>query len=385
MKLFQNKLVILLILPLLLLGGGFIYYWHSNTAWNTKELQTGQNAGEKSPARIQGLFYQFDYDPTQRAKINIFTYDFLNGEKVPISTFDSFLAPDIFSKNNIIAYTKTLNDSNCVKGFLGQLKCQNELRLLKLSDRQEISVATNVITFAFSSSADYLFYVIYNKEEKESKIYRFSVSKGINDILLDNWKGIIELILGSSKDGSVIFTQRGKLYSAINKEVNLLHDSKIETKEELFTHYDLSIDGSKVLVVLGTRFGETAMGLYDLATETYQDLNLKSWKTDGDYSFALAKDGKSILINTGEGYGQYSYSTFDLINKERKIIFETDKGLIIESIPGENNFLIRKEEFINHRGVVSFFIEPFLGQNKLVVQNIKADGNGPNIYFLDWR
>lgn len=384
MKFSKKQFVLLLILSLLIVCAGLAYYWYLNIPKNTNGVLTKNDINKRNTSTLKGLFYQFDYDPVQRARVNIFAYDFLNSKKEQILTFDSFYAPDIVSKNNLIAYTRVLDDINCVEGFLGQLKCKNELKILELSSGQEISIATNVITFTFSSDTRYIFYAIYDKQKNESEIYRYDVSNGVHDIALDNWKGVIELALGSNKDGLLIFAQKGKLYAAKDKKAELLYDSIIENNRELLAHYNLSIDGSRILITKGTRFGEEEIGLYDLTARNYQKFDLRSFKMDGDYNYTLSENGENILIDTHEGRGKYSYSIFDWVNAERKKVFETDTGLIIRRVPAKDDFLVRKGEFIDRRGVVSFFIEPSMNQNRLVIQSSKVDGNEPNVYFLDW-
>lgn len=387
-----KKLLILTVLIILLAGSG-IYYWTTQSGNISNEQFSNSQTNEqiqKEENSLGGIFYRYERDITNptASQVIIYSYDFLSGQKKELTNFRSFYAPRISFKNNKLAYVKALDGKNCTEGFKGQIICNNEFSVFDIVKAINSNIASNVMSFAFTPNGAGLVYTTFEKNKSQSNIYIYDIETRDKKTLLSNHPGVIEIILGSDQTKrEVYFVQNDTLYQSSNGTAVLLYDPKLRVGEEVLGNYILSGDGTKVLVSQGSRFAIFKIGLFDITSQEYRDLDLDKMRLGDDNAGYYPDhfiDSNALWGTRHDGYGKYSYWEFDIPNGMRKKIFNTDNGLILAATPDRKNFLIRSSEFINNRGRVTFFIEPSQFSNRFVVEKNKSDGNEPNIYFIGW-
>lgn len=343
--------------------------------------------GETTKNKATGIFYQL---MLSESKAVIWSFDFLAGTKKRIYEFNSVNASNIILKNNKLAFTKNpppIDRERCIETYVGSIYCNYHLLVGDLSDLQNSTlIATDIASFGFSPDATEIFYSLYDNATNQSALHRYQVGHKTPSLVLKNWKGLIDPVLGSSVDKrTVFFAANGDLYKASRSTARLLlrtGGSGAPYRRKFGVGFQLSNDSSKVLIEKGTRWGILEVGVFQIAGNKYQILDAASMRMDINASRRWTEDSNGISGELLNG----SYGVFNLSSQEtREIIKYPMKGLFLgSSLKSDRILLVQNER--TPRGETIFFLEPPLpGGHQFTVEQGRYDRSPPSVYFIGWE
>jgi len=339
--------------------------------------------GETTKDKATGIFYQLKMP---ESKGIIWSFDFLTGTRKKIYEFNSANVSEIVLNSNKLAFTKNpppIDRKRCIETYVGSIYCNYHLMVGDVSDLQNSTlIATDIVSFAFSPDATEIIYSLYDNARKHSALHRYEIGRKTDSLVLKNWKGLIDPVLGSSVDKkTVYFARNGDLYEASRPTARLLlrtGGSGTPYRRKFRAVFNLSNDSSKVLIEKTTRWGILEVGVFHITENKYEILDPASMRMDINALRNWTEDSNGVSGELLNG----SYGVFDLsTQKTREVIKHPNKGLFLGSSLESERILL-----VQPRAEIIFFLEPPLpGAYQFAVRQDPGDRNWPSVYFIGWE
>jgi hypothetical protein len=238
---------------------------------------------------------------------------------------------------------------------------------------------------ALSPNGQDVFYIKHRSSASEKDgLYKYSLATRARTLTSADVQGC-EVILGSNQAEDQIFIgDAGQL--------RVLRNGQSEVVKTISAaHYQVSPDGSKVLVIkIGRQGFVDEVGIYDVRQGTYRVITpqlaglTKGFLDSNISGFTDNSLGIEGFLN--EGVRRSTYWILDLASAKWTKVFTTDKGLLTSKYPGELSFLTRTMmAYQGNQLKLRYFLEPELAsENVFATDEEKADGTWPSVYFAGW-